>query len=105
MDLHGQIINLRVDAMPTLPLCGGSAATREALAYKVGHRDARHAAAELALKADACIESLRALMAGNDFRTLQGIQAWHCKQIPAEADLNRAREALAAFDGWVLVSG
>jgi hypothetical protein len=56
MNLHGQIMNLYLEDMPTLPLVGGSPATREALAYKVGYRDARHAAAELALKADAAME-------------------------------------------------
>ena len=52
MNLRDQILNLEP---PT-------AATRiwdEACAYIVGHRDARHAAAELALKADAEIERLR----------------------------------------------
>jgi len=56
MDLHGQIMNLacvpaNMDAEPN-----------QRLAYKVGHRDARHAAAELALKADACIDALRAAL-------------------------------------------
>jgi hypothetical protein len=31
--------------------------------YEIGHYDARHAAAELALKADACIEALREIKA------------------------------------------
>lgn len=55
MDLHGQIMNL--------PGAGGlseiGTTQGEQLAYKRGHRDARHAAAELALTADAEIERLR----------------------------------------------
>ena len=46
MNLHGQIMNLPASGEPT----AGS------MAYKLGHRDARHAAAELALKADSAME-------------------------------------------------
>ena len=64
MNLHGQIMNLQckpanMDAEPN-----------QKLAYKVGHRDARHAAAELALKADAEIERLRKALQEAD--TLMG---------------------------------
>lgn len=53
MNLHAKIMNLscvpkNMDAEPN-----------QRLAYKVGHRDARHAAAELALKADKLAEELR----------------------------------------------
>ncbi len=53
MNLHDKIMNLNcvpenMDAEPN-----------QRLAYKVGHRDARHAAAELALKADKLAEELR----------------------------------------------
>lgn len=56
MNLNEKIMNLQTPELLTFrgddsPL----------LAYRVGHRDARHAAAELALKADACIEALREL--------------------------------------------
>jgi len=56
MDLHGRIMNLNCvpDNMDADP--------KERLAYKVGHRDARHAAAELALAATAEIERLRAAL-------------------------------------------
>lgn len=88
---------------PSLTFSGG---TSPFLAYKDGHRDARHAAAELALQADACIEALRALLQGNEYRPIGGDSpAWHMKSMPRDADLDRAREALAAFDGRVLVSG
>ena len=51
MDLHGQIMNILADA--------NKAGTDDArLAYLHGHRDARHAAAEMALKADAQIDAL-----------------------------------------------
>ena len=54
MDLHGQIMNLRC----VVPIDIEMASDRTH-AYKLGQRDARHAAAELALKADECIEALR----------------------------------------------
>jgi hypothetical protein len=54
MNLHGQIMNLSCDT-PRF----GRTTTKH---YKEGHRDARHAAAELALAADAEIERLRAAL-------------------------------------------
>ncbi len=55
MDLHGQIMNL--------PGSGGlseiGTTQSEQLAYKRGHRDARHAAAELALVANTLADALR----------------------------------------------
>ena len=53
MDLHSEIMNIQA-LVTTEALEGGS----KVRAYKIGHRDARHAAAELALKADARIEEL-----------------------------------------------
>ena len=53
MTLHGQIMNL--------PSGQGTMSQSPDMAYKIGHRDARHAAAELALKADACVDALRVL--------------------------------------------
>lgn len=52
MDLHGDIMNIQA-LIPTEALEDG-----KVHAYKIGHKDARHAAAELALKADARIEEL-----------------------------------------------
>ena len=52
MNLHGQMMNLH-------PPESGVAGCYE---YKVGHRDARHAAAELALKYDAIVEETGALI-------------------------------------------
>ena len=49
MDLHGQIMNIAVAPEATRMLCTAS----QVLAYKSGHRDARHAAAELAAAHDA----------------------------------------------------
>lgn len=57
MDLHGQIMNIRC-------LVGNDASamlgTDAYLAYKNGHRDARHAAAELANEHTALFEEFRA---------------------------------------------
>jgi hypothetical protein len=43
-DLHGRIMNVPIPMAPKIPADAGVM-----LAYKLGHRDARHAAAELAL--------------------------------------------------------
>lgn len=54
MDLHGKIMNIQVErskidwAIKTVMLTDPDFNYRLALAYKYGHRDARHAAAELA---------------------------------------------------------
>lgn len=61
MNLHGQIMNL--------PQCDPGLEADPQRAYKLGHRDARHAAAELALAADAEIERLR--------EALTRIAKWH----------------------------
>lgn len=52
MNLHGQIMNLQVDPK-RVPII-----SRVASIYLDGHRDARHAAAELALAGDAAIATL-----------------------------------------------
>lgn len=52
MNLHNEIMNIPAD--PTKFDCYHSHAT----AFKIGHREARHAAAELALKQEALIEAL-----------------------------------------------
>ena len=57
MDLHAKIMNLAL--APGLSEINTTES--EQLAYKRGHRDARHAAADLALRADACINALRVL--------------------------------------------
>jgi hypothetical protein len=89
MDLHGKIMNLNcvqanMDAEPN-----------QRLAYKAGHRDARHGAAELALQADACVAALRRIIESAE-RHQAAINTFL---------LLDAREALAALDGDVLVSG
>lgn len=53
MNLHNEIMNIPVQ-LPEL----GFEGIGPPLAYKIGHRDARHAAAELSLKAEARIEEL-----------------------------------------------
>lgn len=58
MNLHSKIMNLRSNA--TTPEGRFCARSND---YKEGHRDARHAAAELALKADALADALRLYVA------------------------------------------
>lgn len=58
MNLHNQIMNIQVDEKTIWHKYG----TDGAYAYKEGHRDARHAAAELSLKAEARIEELESIL-------------------------------------------
>lgn len=55
MSLHNDIMNI----VAKLPQPGVSSEGCCSLSYKYGHRDARHAAAELAIEADKKIEELR----------------------------------------------
>jgi hypothetical protein len=59
MTLHEQIMNLP----QRLTVAIEHPTQYEVAAYSKGHRDARHAAAELAIKADAVIEAARAVLA------------------------------------------
>ena len=55
MDLHGQIMNMSKGH--------GTMTQNPDMAYKLGHRDARYAAAELAQKADTDAETARKVIA------------------------------------------
>lgn len=65
MNYHGQIMNIQVtsakigSAVEAGVLLDNDRETKLATAYKIGHRDARHDAAEIAIQADAKIERLR----------------------------------------------
>ena len=77
MSLHGEIVNILADA--------NKAGTQDPrIAYLHGHRDARHAAAELALRADAEIERLRA-----------ALEMAYCKTVGADSP-----HGLAACDDF-----
>lgn len=105
-DLPAQIMNLRCEGPEGMPIL-------RVLAYKTGHRDARHAAAELAAAAlaqrDARIRELEAALRDTlDFcerhsNRWDGISGKH----PAEV-VEQARAALAAAPaaapGWIPVS-
>lgn len=52
MNLHNEIMNIPADPVEF------DFHFSHAIAFKIGHREARHAAAELALKHDALIEAL-----------------------------------------------
>ena len=79
MNLHGRIMNIPAAGEPA----GGS------MAYKLGHRDARHAAAELAILGDACADALRSALL-----VMQG-EALPLKR----AAIQQAKDALSALDG------
>lgn len=60
MDLHSEIMNIPVDEEETMARFGHH--EWEFKAYKLGHRDARHAAAELSLKTESRIEELEDIL-------------------------------------------
>lgn len=63
-DLHGQIMNIQITsagiggAVEQAMKYDNDQGSRLSLAYKIGHRDARHAAAEIAAKQDALVRKL-----------------------------------------------
>ena len=65
---HGQIMNLPATPPPDVT---ESPVKDIRIAYKTGHRDARHAAAELAIQADARIEELEQLLKERDRENLR----------------------------------
>lgn len=77
MDLHSKIMNLP-EGDP------GLEQTPER-AYKLGHRDARHAAAEIALQADAVIRAAEEVLSWRNNAPLTGYLR----------DNNQSRDALA----------
>ena len=64
MNLHSEIMNIQIDEVKRIQCisCGPFANQ----AYAIGHRDARHAAAELSLKAEARIEELETELEKSD---------------------------------------
>lgn len=55
MNLHNEIMNIQIDTNKIVPKHISPVGNH---AYKEGHRDARHAAAELSLKAESRIKEL-----------------------------------------------
>lgn len=98
--MHGKVMNLPFGDMPSSPT--GSQGYVD-MAYKMGHRDARHAAAEIAADGDALIEELAKAMApfcallqqhnqaGDDLRPIFAINDARITL----GDLRRASAALA----------
>jgi hypothetical protein len=60
MNLHNQIMNIQIDRVRMIDQL--NFVSDYNTAYKLGHRDARHAAAELSLKAEARIEELEEVL-------------------------------------------
>lgn len=88
MSLHGDIMNIQIGGV------GVSIATEAltesgevTLAYKLGHRDARHAAADMAIKHDSAIEFLlRKLeeLSGDLDRFESPEEEFYCRRSDAE---------------------
>jgi hypothetical protein len=91
MNLHGKIMNIPAKTPHDLEKADGLVH-----AYRLGHRDARHAAAELALKADALAEALRDMLMHIGKGREDGVE-WVCEPIHSD-EIKAAREALAALD-------
>jgi hypothetical protein len=65
-DHHGRIMNISA-TVPDEVLNGtGSLRIETSLAYQLGYRDARHAAAEIAIEADKLADILRRIIASAD---------------------------------------
>lgn len=62
MDLHSEIMNIEAKIVHDGPEGVGNVHSNRFMAYKEGHRDARHAAAELSLKSNARIEELEDML-------------------------------------------
>ena len=90
MDYHGRIMNIEVD-VASMAAAGKPRSLR--FAFKAGHRDARHAAAEIANEADATIAAKAAEIARlrEALTSLLGAKCWE-DDIAASA---QARAALA----------
>lgn len=58
MTLHNEIMNIPANIVLDGPECVGNVSNNRYIAYKEGHRDARHKAAELSLKYDQLIEMI-----------------------------------------------
>ena len=97
MELYGRIMNIAVDKAKELD----ALKTANPLAYKLGHRDARHAAAELALKADAIDVALKDLCevmnALGDARDID-VTPYIWNRHECQANLIAAEEAMAAWE-------
>ena len=96
MKLHEQIKHLP----ETMPRHWDSKVASDA--YKVGHMHALRAAAEMALKSDACIDALRLIIRWVEAAALERDSLnW---DVINNDEGQSAREALAAMDGRVLVT-
>ena len=91
-DLHAQIMNIPCDRPDT-------SAMGKATAYKLGHRDARHAAAEMALSSVTL--TLSAAMQLPEVRELRDAATQFAKAAMSGSDLGwplvNLHEALAPF--------
>lgn len=66
MNLHNETMNIQIpdEVRDHCTHKDSPNGLQSAFAYKLGHRDARHTAAELSLKADARIEELESIIQG-----------------------------------------
>lgn len=88
-DYHNRMMNIQVDAA-SMAEAGKPRSLR--LAYKYGHRDARHAAAEIALEAQAEIARLREVLSVIAY-PLNISKIYHVDAV------TQARAALATVEG------
>lgn len=96
MDYHGRIMNIECvvpDAIPSDP----------SVSFKYGHRDARHAAAEIALEADQNIANL-AYQLGSEKTFVDQLQRALNRWLPMvdESALGKEMADVAAADAYLL---
>jgi hypothetical protein len=87
MNCHGEIMNLQIKGVKQMTAVHESAGNRSEMmkrvaimSYARGHRDARHDAAEIALKADARVKELE----DGIKLAIAGLSTWHVSSLIAD---------------------
>lgn len=83
MNFHNEMMNIPIDYSDWK-------ATKETNTYAMGHRDARHAAAEIAIKADERIEALERALRG----LLDNVSFDYESPLDPRPFINKAKEIL-----------
>lgn len=100
-DFYKQILNLQIDKERA---AFADRTPRDISAYKAGYRDARHAAAEIALEADQRIEELEGKIAAREL-AIRELEKRLTEQqqatIAADRRIEAAKAVLAAVETWM----
>lgn len=99
MDYHGRIMNIAA----SLETIERHLLARPDTAYRIGHRDARHAAAEIALEADAKLAAKEAKIARLR-EALANLAAYPLEEFGID-ETDRDNKRLFGANDWRLVVG